>query len=843
MNKFIPFTFLILFQVTSFAQTFVIGNGTLTTNGTSADPIDGYYHALKYQMVFKKSELSTYLTPNDQINAIGFSISEDFGGGDLKGYTIKMGHSTSENAAQPIDTEFFVVKNPFDYNPNLTNAGEFEMIALDSPFIWNGAENLVVEICTDGSNAFIAPYGGVRTSNYTNGSRFFRIDNDTACEKETNTVLNNRPNTSFQYTDGQAPDCILPSFLNVSSIGTEQVDLQWVENGSAVQWEIELVTYGISMSGIPTHTAASNPFTLNNLTPGTTYSYRVRSVCDTALQSEWSSIFSFTTACTQFSEFHESFDNPRISSFPNCWSKVGNSGAVLVYNTDAYSGTSALYLYSLSTTNTAMVKLPEVSNLGDGTHWLRFKMKANFSTGTILDIGYLNEPEDANTFVSLGSITALSNTYNDYYFIPTPETYTAHLSIRNSGNPGYSVLIDDVHWEEIPTCPEPSEIVINQITGNTAVVQWNLPTTVDSGNIQYGPSNFTLGNGTLLTNLMNNQYELNGLAYQMTYDVYVQSNCGGGQESSWMGPYSFATLLPAPINDFCVDALPLEVGIDFDSQAIIASNVGATASQIPSPDCANYLGGDVWYWVTVPISGNLTIETNPADAVILDTGLAIYDQGCYDLTLLDCDDDDSAIGYFSKIVLTELTPGNILHLRLWEYGNNAFGIFKLSAFDCPSATPSPSGNSIHYFCNETTLNDLSISGTDIKWYDASIGGNEISGETLLENEVSYYASQTLTCESYTRLQVTSYLDCSLAQTEIEEEPIKLFPNPAFEVLYWQTNEIIHSCKVFNALGQMILSQNDISNQLDISHLNEGFYLIKFETSSEKNIIRRFYKEK
>jgi gliding motility-associated-like protein len=62
----------------------------------------------------------------------------------------------------------------------------------------------------------------------------------------------------------------------------------------------------------------------------------------------------------------------------------------------------------------------------------------------------------------------------------------------------------------------------------------------------------------------------------------------------------------------------------------------------------------------------------------------------------------------------------------------------------------PSGTSPQNLCNikNPTLDNLSLSGTLIKWYDAANGGNLLVNSTLLTNSSSYYASQTQNgCES------------------------------------------------------------------------------------------------
>src|SRR5690606_31602302 len=60
------------------------------------------------------------------------------------------------------------------------------------------------------------------------------------------------------------------------------------------------------------------------------------------------------------------------------------------------------------------------------------------------------------------------------------------------------------------------------------------------------------------------------------------------------------------------------------------------------------------------------------------------------------------------------------------------------------------------FCTgqNATLNDIVITGSNIKWYNATTGGTLLPGTTVLTNGTTYYASQTVgTCESSTRMAV------------------------------------------------------------------------------------------
>ncbi|WP_447951986.1 T9SS type A sorting domain-containing protein [Chryseobacterium koreense] len=75
-------------------------------------------------------------------------------------------------------------------------------------------------------------------------------------------------------------------------------------------------------------------------------------------------------------------------------------------------------------------------------------------------------------------------------------------------------------------------------------------------------------------------------------------------------------------------------------------------------------------------------------------------------------------------------------------------------------TPAPTGQTSQNFCSNPipTVNNLSATGTAVKWYAASTGGKALGTSTALTNGTKYYASQTLNgFESISRLEVTAYI--------------------------------------------------------------------------------------
>ncbi|HYG50980.1 MAG TPA: pre-peptidase C-terminal domain-containing protein, partial [Flavobacteriales bacterium] len=160
-----------------------------------------------------------------------------------------------------------------------------------------------------------------------------------------------------------------------------------------------------------------------------------------------------------------------------------------------------------------------------------------------------------------------------------------------------------------------------------------------------------------------------------TYYIRIL-NVGAGAS---MGMSSVCvTSVAAPANDDPCSATAVTVGASCTFTTY--TNAAATASSgVPAPGCASYAGGDVWFTVTVPASGNLTFDSNTG--VITDGGMALYTGTCSSLSLLACDDDASTNGLMPMLVQSGLTPGATIWIRFWEYNNDNSGTFSLCVYD------------------------------------------------------------------------------------------------------------------------------------------------------------------
>jgi gliding motility-associated-like protein len=168
----------------------------------------------------------------------------------------------------------------------------------------------------------------------------------------------------------------------------------------------------------------------------------------------------------------------------------------------------------------------------------------------------------------------------------------------------------------------------------------------------------------------------------------------------------YVSAQPANDDPCNATALPVNAACTFSSY----TNVNATATTgVPAPGCANYQGGDVWFKVTVPPSGAITVDSK--QGTLTDGGMAFYTgPNCNTLSLLACDNDNSNNGAMPLLNAASLVPGSTLWIRFWEYGNNGNGTFQLCATSGPDPTNQDCPNAIP-ICQNTYSTIISYSGT------------------------------------------------------------------------------------------------------------------------------------
>lgn len=340
------------------------------------------------------------------------------------------------------------------------------------------------------------------------------------------------------------PSCVEPLNIVSASITSSGASISWDATNPVPASGYEYIVSTTNTLPTVAGTATTNTFAvLSGLTPATTYYIFVRANCGSGSFSPWSASATFTTACASVTSFIQNFDSVTTPAFPVCWEKVGTGGTANTQSSSSNSSPNTLYMYAFSTTSLAVVKMQPVSNLGAGTHRLKFKMRANFTVGGIIEFGYLTNPMDASTFVSLTTMTASSLTYQNFMYAPPAGSYSDYPAFRHTGSPGNSLLIDDVIWEAIPTCVEPSTLVYANITSSGVDVSWTAPTTTPANGYQYVVSTTASAPTASGTSVSNPYVSVTGLTPSTTYYIYVRAICtvNPTDASPWIGPVSFMT--------------------------------------------------------------------------------------------------------------------------------------------------------------------------------------------------------------------------------------------------------------------------------------------------------------
>lgn len=277
---------------------------------------------------------------------------------------------------------------------------------------------------------------------------------------------------------------------------------------------------------------------------------------------------------------------------------------------------------------------------------------------------------------------------------------TEAATIDPCANYGYGETEDyDITIEGFTGCIAPFGTAVNNINTISALLSWETGCGHLSWDVYVGPAGGGLPANPSYNNILS-PFLVTGLQPFTDYEFYVRANCANGI-SDWSEATLFTTLPLAVPNDECINATPLIPGGTFEEHAVVATNVGATKSVgAPAPTCAVFgFGGDVWFSTVVPADGNITIETQ-ADpgSPVLDTGLTVFSGDCAALTSLGCSDDIGTTS-FSRLSLTGLTPGATIYARVWEYANDTYGTFQVSAWNTALSSNTFEVNKLHYFPN------------------------------------------------------------------------------------------------------------------------------------------------
>lgn len=244
---------------------------------------------------------------------------------------------------------------------------------------------------------------------------------------------------------------------------------------------------------------------------------------------------------------------------------------------------------------------------------------------------------------------------------------------------------DDVWFSFMATATEHPIEILNIIGGTT-----DLYHSVWEG---------TCGSLTLLPGSCSdpNSSTATGLTPGNTYYLRVYSwTATSGQTSSF--DVCIGTNPPPPPEDNCMGALTIPVTADMCTGITTGDNTGATDSNsdVPAPpaaSCTAYAGGDIWFKLTVPASGNVIISGANSDGCCSYLWYEVYTgTDCSSLASLVCSDTNSGTDNNDpstyETSITGQNPGDMLWIRAWDSSNdNGPGEFNFCAYELSCTAP------------------------------------------------------------------------------------------------------------------------------------------------------------
>lgn len=346
------------------------------------------------------------------------------------------------------------------------------------------------------------------------------------------------------------PTCPKPTDLTASAITTTSAEIGWTPGGEETEWTVEV-------DGVDT-IVTTNPITLTNLTPTTTYTIRVKANCSADDQSQWSNELTFTTACdaiTITDQFSEDFSGYTATNYselgvmPTCWDAI----AAATYGPHVYAGSygpngsndNALIFTSGTSSNYGspnLAVLPEFTNDLQGyTLSFKAKLESSYAPG-VLTYGYITGV-DQTTFTAIDTVAASTTAQAFAYTLPSIPAGTRLAFCYSNSNIYYCCGIDDVviAFIEEDTCATPSDVAVNN-----NVVTW----TGDAANYNV---TITANGETTTENVTGNSYTVTGLEDSTLVTVSVQAVCDEDNLSDWSEAVEF-TYIATGINNYNLTA-------------------------------------------------------------------------------------------------------------------------------------------------------------------------------------------------------------------------------------------------------------------------------------------------
>lgn len=376
-----------------------LGTGTTSTGTSAASPINVFYKSSHGQSVYTAAELSAAgIVGPIHITQLGFDVA-----GvplyNLPNFVVRMKHSTAANVAS-WQTGLSTVYSNISHAP----ATGWDLLTLDTPFLWNGVDNIVVDTAFD----LVSSYNGsgqVKYTTVTNGYRHIRSDTS----NQTNvfsggSTSTTRPNLKLIF----APLAADPEF----SVNPTSNDFGSILAGTSAQQSFTISNSGQGSLGI-TQVELQNADTCFSLS-------------DTNGYPEYLATGENITVSVSFSPTEEGTFSATLLITDDLGSKTAHEVSI---TGSAYAPLAAPFVDGFETVTTDWVIVNGTQTNG----WYIGEATANTGTKSI----YISSDGGATHSYELGD-TSISHFYADIAFPETSQDFYLRFNWMANGEGGYS---------------------------------------------------------------------------------------------------------------------------------------------------------------------------------------------------------------------------------------------------------------------------------------------------------------------------------------------------------------------------------------------------------------------
>ena len=608
-----------LFSIFSFSQVSV-GSENWTNQ---SQPVEPWYEYSYSQTIYN----ANLINASGQITGLKYFASPTTDLENTGTWDIYMAHTDLNEHPQNEDGEYSFVNAS---ELTLVFSGAVEVvdqtvtITLDTPFDYNGTQNLIVAgHDTMDTGSYDGSGDDFYASLYDGSSRVALVyyndvtPPDPLAPPSPSDALLRYANIVFEGITQQCPN---PTDISVSNILGTSADFTWSSGENVTGFEYAVLPAGEEFESGTTIT--ENSVSISGLDPLTNYVFYIRSQCD----EEFSGVvsYAFTTGCADLFElpFSESFEQDSENEI--CWTITDlspeNAPSNSSWNTNvsnAFDGSQAAFLYTFGNQgkNDDYLISPRLNLSGNDR--IKFAAKSygnnlpNNAMAVLMSTTTSN-PEDFNiilseTTVYSGDWTQVSVDLSAYsgpafiaFYVP-PTDYE-----------GYAIYVDAIVVEEMPDCDIPVNLSVTNESLNGADVVWSAGASEETEweyVVQLAELDPPTGQGTVVENT---ELVLDDLQSGSDYIFYVRAVCSDGVYSEYTslgGDFSTVSLgdnCAAPIQ---IDALPYNIADD-------TANYSNYYVGSPGDGCAgttyNYLGGnDVVYSYTATSDTSINVSMSP----------------------------------------------------------------------------------------------------------------------------------------------------------------------------------------------------------------------------------------